>query len=238
MAENNSSVSSLSVEEIDIIRNFEIKENLPLRGRVSGLSYVFPEMREPIDLYVKGSLAVLFNAKFFLSSVETRSLIENNFLDVEPELGDVILNSSFANKILDAYVPIFNYNKGLAVNLIEWGHIESKSPLSLLDDSNLLKKVHNRMFSEQYLKDVFDKFWDVYEFSVRKIPRGELFMGYGSHFIKLYNAMNSLSSKKFDTVALPPKLNFANNVELDEGLSIFKEQYHDVLLDRKLNKYF
>lgn len=238
MVENKISVNSFSVEEIDIIRNFEIKENLPLRRIVYGLSYVFPEMREPIDLYLKGSLAVLSNAKFFSSSVATRSLIENNFLDVEPDLAEVTSNSSFANKIVDASEFIVNYNKGLSVNLIEWGYIESKSPLNLLDDSVLLKKIHNRMFSEEDLTEVFDKFWGVYESCVKKMPRGKLLDDYGRHFLKLSKAMTNLNSKGVASVDLPCKLNIVNNVELEEGLSIFKEQYHDVLLEHKLSKYF
>ncbi len=229
---------SFSLSDIDIIRNFDIKENIPLRNTVSGLVYVFPYMREPIDLYLEGSLSVLTNAKFFTTNIATRSLIDKNFFDIAPDVGENLLIDKFSNKIIDAYNPVVDFNKGLSVNLNAWADIKSRSPLVLLDDSCLLRDIHQRISSPDRLTCLFDKFWDVYESSVKRIPQGQLLNKYGDQFFELVDAMNLIKSKGAHDVYLPPKLGLVNNKSFDEGLSIFKEQYHDVLLERKLNKYF
>jgi hypothetical protein len=208
-------------------------ESLSLINVEDGFKNVYPEFKNYVDFYCKGPVNILSQSLNFFSCMHIQSVMDN-YKNPEKhfdyfELGD------FMPKIYNFHDNLASFYDGLFFLVNKWSDIDTTHPHLIFSDEKIMRDIHRRLISSEKLRVLFDRTWEMYELSVKSIPENQLDI----KRINLESLNNHLIHKNFSYEGVIPKLHFNSlNSDLLEYLELFKESYHDKLLEHKLNKYF
>ena len=226
------------------LHNYFIQENLNFSRDRRALKDLLDDFVEPMDLYFSSPLYVLDDAitlKNFYSVGLAHSDLNGGgfFLEKNKFRGFVLNYNSVSSRLMEFYDGLISlasiYSNQLGV-----------SQLDLLGDSNSLRKIHNSISSPERFKSLNDDYWNLFTSFASLVPSNV--SNYNSFFNSLklvikndYVISDSESffnnNPKIVNISLDilksPKLDFSN-----ESADLFKEAYHDRLVDFKLKNFF